>query len=501
MAEKKEEKKESYTPPKGSITDQRDTIGGKKIEYKAHAEWLVLRKKEKPLAEMFHIAYIQKKQNVAKRPVTFVFNGGPGAASAYLHMGAIGPKRVMFNNDGTTPKPPVTLATNNESWLAFTDLVFIDPIGTGFSRMIDEDDLPKKADTGKDSAKKEPRDENEYFKLNRDLESLGEFISKFLSVHKRWESPVFVAGESYGGFRTACLAKRLQEGYGVGLNGVVIISPALEFIPLDPTDYDIQPWTDLFPTMAAGAAFHGKSKKFKKNTPIDKILKAAETFARTKLTKLLSSGDDLSTKEKKSIIREMSSFIGIPEDVLDDAEGRLKYYFFSKKLLKKEKKVLGHYDASMTGINPFPDRDCEFGPDPTLSGIERIFAAGINTQLRKNLKLDTDKDYHLLNFNVNMNWQDDRKMHFFMRQIGATDELRYGMALNPHMKVFVTHGYYDMVTPYHSSTRLVKQMRLQPEQKKNMTVKHFKGGHMFYTWEESRKAFKNEMVKFFKSAM
>lgn len=500
MADKKDESQKTYEAPKGSVTEHTHSINGKKLTYKAHAEWLVLRKKEEPLAEMFHIAYLKKGANVGKRPVTFVFNGGPGAASAYLHMAALGPQRVKFNPDGTVPKPPVELAINQESWLPFTDLVFIDPIGTGFSRMIKNKDAENKGAEGAKGQKPEA-DENEFFKLNRDLESLGEFISKFLSRHNRWESPIFIAGESYGGFRVACLAKRLQESHGVGLNGVVIISPAMEFVPLNPSDYDAQAWTDSFPTMAATAMVHGRSKKFKAGTDLTKVTQAAETFAKTRLFSLLCMGDDLPKKEHAEIIKEMSEFLGISEDYLKSSEGRIRNWVFAKKLLKEKRLVCGLYDGSVTCVDPFPDREWEFGPDPTLSGLDRVFCGGINTQLRKTLKLETERDYNLLSMDVNRNWKDDRNQHFFARQIGATDELRYGMALNPHMKVFLTHGYFDLVTPYCASARLVKQMRLIPEQHKNMTIKNYQGGHMFYAWDSSRKAFCSDMEKFYKSAL
>lgn len=499
--ENKDKKPEAYCPPKGSITEHSTEIAGENIHYKAYAEWLVLRKKEKPNAEMFHIAYLAQDQDETKRPVTFVFNGGPGAASAYLHMGTMGPKRVVFNPDGTTPKPPAKVVSNDESWLSFTDLVFIDPIGTGFSRMIDEDYFPKKNSSEKSEKKSEKRDEKEYFKLRRDLESLGEFISKFLSIHKRWESPVFIAGESYGGYRTACLSRVLQEEYGVGLNGSIIISPALEFMPLDPSDYDLQAYIDEFPTFALAAAFHGKSKKFDKNTPIEEIQKVAEEFAANKMLKLLSQGDALSEGEREEIFEEMSGFTGIPKSYIRDSEGRMVHWVFSRKLLKEENRICGLYDASVTGVNPFPDREWEFGPGPTLSGTKRVFAAGINTQLRKHLKLESDRDYELLSIDANRSWENDEEQHFFRKNIGATDSLRYGMALNPNMKVFITHGFYDMVTPYSHSTRLVKQMRLDPSLKKNLTIRHFKGGHMFYTWEESRRGFRDEMLRFYKSAV
>ena len=197
-----------YQPPKGKKTHHSLELEAETIDYRARADWMVLRKDEKPRAEMFHVSYLRRDADSEKRPVTFVFNGGPGASSAYLHVGALGPRRVVFNEDGTPPKPPVRLADNGESWLTFTDLVFIDPIGTGFSRVINDD-------KGDDKKAADDSDKKEYFRLKRDLESLGEFIQKFLSRENRWDSPVFIAGESYGGFRVGKLARLLQEGYGL----------------------------------------------------------------------------------------------------------------------------------------------------------------------------------------------------------------------------------------------------------------------------------------------
>ena len=482
--------KKNYEPPKGSITTHQLSAGGQNISYKAHAEWIVLHKKDKPLSDMFHVAYMAKNKG-ENRPITFVLNGGPGAASAYLHLGALGPKKVLFNDDGTAPKPPVKLIDNKDTWLSFSDLVFIDPIGTGFSRMLDEEEINK----GKDKENKQKIDDKEYFKLNRDLESLGEFIQRFLSKHGRWESPVYIAGESYGGFRVACLAKRLQQGHGVGLNGVIVISPALEFILLNPSDYDIQGWADEFPSLALAAMWHGKSKIFKKGTPIDEVLKSAEDFAHNEMVRMLSMGNIMNGDEKAIIIKKMADYLGISEEKLKKAEGRIPFWKFSRMLLKDENKVIGYYDSSVQGVDPYPDRESFEGPDPTLFGNERIFAAGINAHIRKNLGIETDREYHLLNMEVNQSWKFE-EAHAFLRQVGATDELRYGMALNPHMKVFITHGYHDLVTPYYSSKRLVAQMRLDPELSKNITMKNYCGGHMFYSWKESREQFKKDIFKF-----
>lgn len=254
MANEIEEKKTSgpsgsYTAPKGSEADFQVDMPDGPLKYRAEAKWIVLRKNEKPKAEMFYTGYflIEKKNP----PVTFVFNGGPGASSVYLHLGAMGPKRVDLDERGLPDAPPHKLVDNQESWLTFTDLVFVDPIGTGLSRMIEED-KPKDDKSGGKAFGEEKKPVSEYWRFKRDLESICEFVLTWLSTHHRWESPVFIAGESYGGYRVGKLVKLLQKDYGVGLAGAVIISPALDFSLLDHTAYNVLPWVDVVPSMAAG---------------------------------------------------------------------------------------------------------------------------------------------------------------------------------------------------------------------------------------------------------
>src|SRR5262249_15022441 len=207
-----------------------------------------------PAAEIFSVSYVADGGD-PNRPVAFVFNGGPGASSAYLHMGAVGPQRVAFPSDGTLPTLPPKLVQNESSWLAFADLVFVDPVGTGFSRIIEKE--PKKDEKPGEGEKQDP---DEYFGLTRDLESLCEFMARWLSEHDRWGSPIFIAGESYGGYRVGRLVQKLQEDAGIGLNGAILISPALELTGLVGDDYGVVQWVDLLPTMAAGAAFPRRSR-------------------------------------------------------------------------------------------------------------------------------------------------------------------------------------------------------------------------------------------------
>jgi len=491
----KDRKKKKHKAPKGITTEHKLGSGDETLAYTATAEWIVLTANEKPRAEMFHISYIKKDEPSSGRPVTFVFNGGPGASSAYLHVGAVGPKRVLFNEDGTPKKPPVKLVDNKESWLAFTDLVFVDPIGTGFSRTIEAPDQSEKPD----AAKKPDEQSQEYYKLKRDLESLGEFIQKYLSRNKRWDAPVFIAGESYGGFRVGKLARLLQEGYGVGLNGAILISPALEWALFDPSDYDLLHWTDTFPTMALAARHHGRSRV--PSETFEELKQKAETFATMDLSNYLVQGARFPQEEARAVLKNIADFLGLEQDFVDRFNGRVPMQRFCRELLKNTREVCGFYDATVKAVDPFPDRDTHQAPDPTLFAIERVFAGGINTQIRQNLKLETDRDYRLLSMDVNSAWKVDTQNHAFELQVGATDDLRYAMALNPYMKVFITHGLFDMVTPYFSSDRLVEHMKLTDAQKQNLTVEHYKGGHMFYAWEASRVAFTDSIKAFYVSSL
>ncbi|HET7744650.1 MAG TPA: hypothetical protein VFK76_07895 [Gaiellaceae bacterium] len=477
--------KPEYEPPAGAETKGTWGTGRNRIAYTATAKWHVLRKKEKPAAEIFSVSYLAEGGSI-DRPVMFVFNGGPGASSAFLHMGAVGPKRVAFPPDGSLPEMPPKLVENESSWLTFGDLVFVDPVGTGFSRIIEKEQPKSDGKDGKDGDAPDPK---EYFGQKRDLESLCEFMGRWLSSHGRWASPVFIAGESYGGYRVGRLVRMLQETTGVGLNGAILISPALEITSLNPTDYDILGWIDTLPTMALSAVHFGRSRAFRSGTPQAKVLSEAEEFATGDLTSFLARGASLPAKERERILTRQADLIGLPVDLVVRAEGRIGIRSFSRELLRDERKVLGLYDTTITVTDPFPDRDTFLGPDPTLHGFSPAFTMGVNRMLRSEIGVETDREYTLLSYEVNMAWKDDAQQHAFAPPPGATDDFRYGMSLNPHMKAFITHGRYDLVTPYYASDRLRNLMRLDPAMADRVTVRHFGGGHMFYAWESSRHEF------------
>ena len=488
-----------HEPPAGAETSATWTGGATPLAYTATARWVVLRKKDKPAAEIFSVSYVADTDE--RRPVTFVFNGGPGASSAYLHLGAIGPLRVAFPADGSLPEMPPRLVQNEASWLAFTDLVFVDPVGTGFSRVIESKKKDKAADGNAADDKDERVDPKEYFGQKRDLESLSEFMGRWLSANGRWGSPIFVAGESYGGYRVGRLVRLLQEGTGIGLNGAILISPALEIGTLNPTDYDVLGWIDTLPTMALAAAYHGRSRVFARETAPEEVRGAAEAFAASELAPFLVRGAAMDGDERERVLTRLSDLVGLPTDLVARAEGRISISTFTRELLRDERKVLGLYDSTVTSIDPFPDRETFAGPDPTLAGISPAYTMAVNRLLRAEIGVETEREYTLLSYEVNTAWKDDASQHAFLPIVGATDDFRYGMALNPHMKAFITHGRYDLVTPYYATDRLRNLMRLDPQMGQRLTVRHFDGGHMFYAWEASRRAFGEAIAAFVADAV
>ena len=489
--------------PEGATTAASwTTPDGGSLPYTAEASWMALRDEDDaPVADIFSVSYIVDDAGPS-RPVTYVFNGGPGASSAYLHVGALGPRRVGFDERGMPLAPPTALVDNEESWLAFTDLVFVDPVGTGWSRIIKDDAATGDAGKGeeKGTGAANGRDPKAFFGVNKDLDSLTELMTRWLSGHDRWASPVFVAGESYGGFRAAKLA-RLANERGIGLNGTVLISPALEFALLDPSDYDVLPWVDLVPTMALAAHHHGRSRAFPADATTGAVRQAAEDFATGPYATALIRGATMSPDERRDVVSRLADLLGVSEAIVHQHECRIPVTRFARELLRDQGTVVGLYDATATGRDPFPDREGMAWPDPTLSGIERVFNAGINARLRTELGVRTDREYHLLSMAVNKDWKIDFDQHALESQVGATDDLRYGMALNPHMKVFLTHGLYDMVTPYFASERIRNLLRLDEATASSLTVQHFSGGRMFYAWQDSRVAFTEAIATFYEGAL
>jgi carboxypeptidase C (cathepsin A) len=513
-------------------TDQ-GTLGS---ECQVESDWITLYTKQKPEARVFYTWYKLVKTDEGKvkgdRPLTFVFNGGPGASSVYLHLGALGPKTIALSDAGYPLPPPNKLEDNPETWLSFTDLVFVDPVGTGFSyagsvvgRELGGTTGPDNSELNKDQkelstslgfdgpssnqSSSTEEDGKPYYTIKEDLASLGQFMSKFLTKIGQWESAIYLAGESYGGFRAAKMSRIVQEDFGIPLAGVIMISPALEFTLLTGSDYDAPYYLDVFPSMAAAAAFHGKARNKKPSESIPEFSNRAAEFALNQLLPVLAGNSlvyqlkpqtekTMSDKQKLTrILRQAADFTGMDPNYLIQTGGRITIQRFIKHLLIEQNLLAGIYDASFKQKNPFPDRPVSQGPEPTLNVLERVFTPGINQLLRGIIGVDTPREYALLNGDVFQNWKIDTQAHVLDLQVGATDDLRYGIALNQHTKFFLCHGIYDLRTPWFSSERITCLMGLDGDDKQRFTLRYYDGGHMFYSWKHSKQAFYLDMKQFY----
>jgi len=476
----------SQPEPLGTGSRTHHVYRGPKTElrYTAVADWITLREHDEPVASLFYTAYLADRpegSDPAQRPITFVFNGGPGSASVWLHLGLVGPRRLAFAEDGGLLPPPTQLVDNPESWLPFTDIVCIDPIGTGFSRTHEHG--PKAADA---KPAEKPPEPSRFWEVERDLQSISEAITRILTKEGRWLSPVTVAGESYGGFRVARLARSLQEDHGVTLSAAVLISPGIELSTLVPHDYGIEHFIELFPSLAATAHEHGRAGE---GTSEAEHRRDAEDFAASDLPALLVRGAHMPDAQAVRVCARAAELTGIAADRWLRAGGRVSREDFCRELLRDQGRFVGRYDGTITSVDPFPARASYEGPDITLGGITGAFTAGIHHLLFTELGVKTELPYVTLNMEANLAWKDKSMAHFIDITGKSMDALRYGMALNPHMKVLISHGHHDLVTPYSSCDRLVRLLALHNDQREQLATEHFRGGHMFYSQPDSRAAF------------
>lgn len=453
-------------------------IDGDKIGYTSTAGRLPLKDDHgEILAQMYFTAYTRSDiSDPADRPLTFVFNGGPGSSSVWLHMGTCGPQRVAMHDEGWLPAPPYKLVDNDYSWLGFTDLVFVDPVGTGFSRAKDEEQAKK------------------YWNVQGDVESVGSFIRLYLTRYERWSSPLFLAGESYGTTRAAALSDHLA-GRGIGLNGVVLISNALNFQTLNFGRGNDLPYMVYLPTYAATAWYHGALSDDMQQRTLAEIVAEAEQFAETEYAVALAKGDRLTPEERAATIERLSELTGLSALYLDGCNLRPHIMRFCKELLRERKQTVGRLDSRFTGtdaqnVTEFP----EF--DPSLVAITPPYTAMFNDYARRVLGYESDLEYQILSFAVNQSWEYERG-----QIVDTSDALRRAMSKNPHMNVFVGQGYYDLATPHFAAEWVFNHLDLRPEQHAKFTYATYEAGHMFYLHVESLAQFKADVAAFYTSSL
>jgi carboxypeptidase C (cathepsin A) len=468
--------KKNYQYPPASVTKHSITLGGQKINYTAKAgHMLTLNSKGEKKGLFFHVAYTRDGLETSKRPITFVFNGGPGSSSVWLHMGALGPKRVAMKEDGTAINPPYAISDNEHCWLDKTDLVFIDPIETGYSRPAE--DVDKKEFTG----------------YNEDIESIGDFIHKYVSQEGRWASPKYLAGESYGTTRAVGLSGYLQDRHGMYLNGLVLISAVLNFQTLHFSSGNDLPYALFVPSYAASAYFHGKINK-QKFPDYNNFLKEVEAFALGEFTLALAKGDKLSTQEKNSIAQKLSDYTGLSVEFLLSYHLRISTGLFTKELLRQENYSIGRFDATIKARDKQQGGSSnEFDPSYNLS-IFGAYTMAINEHLKQNLKFENpDMVYEILTGKVHP-WNYSNVQN---RYLENAEVLRSAIHKNPSLKVLVCNGYYDLATPYFATEYTLNHMFLAPEYQSNIRMKYYQGGHMMYTFPSQIGAFTKDVRDFY----
>ena len=474
---KKEESKPTFgtiadATRKPVVTTNSVTIAGEKVTYVAEAGMLPLLKPDGTArASVFYVAYTrQGETNAARRPITFAYNGGPGSSSVWLHLGALGPRRAKMNDDGTLPKPPFSLVDNEYSILHVTDLVFIDPVATGYSR----------------PAKDEKTDQ--FFGQSQDIESVGEFIQLWTMRHQRWLSAKYLCGESYGVFRSAGLAQHLHARYGMYLNGLILVSGVLDFATLNEGAGNDLPALVFLPSFTATAQFHTKLPP-DLQSDLPKAMAEAREFAHSEYPAALLAGANLPALQRSNIVAKLARLTGLPPRLIEDHDLRVDSSTFRKMLLKDQGLILGRYDARITGrdaspASPYP------GFDPSEVAVTGPFSAAMNAYLREELKFDDDLPYEIMG--RVFPWNFDARNSY----PSVAGRLASEMNENPYLHVLVLTSLRDLACPIDGIHYSLDHMSLDAAYRTNITYAEFESGHMMYINLPDLRKLQQDLVRF-----
>jgi carboxypeptidase C (cathepsin A) len=457
------------------VTHHEIKLGGKTLTYTATTGQMPIMNASGEIeAYVFYIAYTLDGATAAKRPVTFAFNGGPGSASVWVHMGAMGPKRAKLADNGDMPPPPYNLVDNDQTWLEETDLVFIDAIGTGYSR----------ARTTELAAK--------YNSMSGDLQAFGEFIRLYITRNSRWTSPLFLAGESYGTFRAAGLAGQLID-QGIAFNGVILISTILDYEVDRASLVNGLGYALLLPTFTADAWYHKRvAPDLQKD--LKTTLKESENWAMTGYLEALNKGDLLTPADRKTVIEKLVRYTGLDARYIDDSEMRYGVQQFTRQLLHDKRLTVGRLDGRLTGPSPMnAGETADFDPSSTLPRppVQAMFL----DYVRSELGYKTDTTYYISGGIVPWTWGAQNSY------VSTSGQLRNAFAKNPHLKVLVCAGYYDLATPYFAAEYSFNHMGVHPESHKNISWQFYQAGHMMYIDRESHAKLKKDVTEFMESAL
>lgn len=463
-------------PPPPIVKHQEITLNGKTLKYTSTTGLMPIKNAEGELeANIFYVAYtLDGVADAKKRRLMFSFNGGPGSSSVWLHMGALGPKRVRMMNNGALPPAPYQLETNPATWLDETDLVFIDPVGTGYSRAV-KPELNKK-----------------FSSVRGDIESVGEFVRLYLGRTNRWLSPLFLVGESYGTTRAAGLSGYLVEK-GIALNGVLLVSTVLNFQTLSFDQGNDLPYTLFLPTYTATAWYH-KKLPADLQKDLKTALRESEQWATGGYAQALGRGDQLTAEERTAAAKQLARLTGLSQKYVEQCDLRVDIMKFIRELRRDENVMEGRLDSRLEGPGPRDFTDsAEF--DPSMTAIRPPYTTAFNYYVRSELGYESDVDYYILGGGIaRWDWGNEN------RYADVSGSLRSAFAKNPHMKLYVGAGYYDLATPYFAIGYTLNHMRLPPGARANIRMHYYEAGHMYYIEVGSLAAMKRDAADFIRWA-
>lgn len=475
--EKEQEKSECDEKEEISETKHQVLINGQPLAYRATAGNLILKdEKCKSKASIFYISYTKEDNEMGRdRPITFCFNGGPGSCSVWLHLGLFGPKRVFLTDNGDA-LPPFHLVDNEFSLLDVTDLVFIDPVSTGFSRAIPPDDA------------------KQFHGVEEDVKSIAEFIRLYLTRNQRWESPKFIAGESYGTTRAAALAGYLHDEKFIYVNGILLISTVLNFQSLDFNAGNDLSYSLFLPSYTATAWYHKKLDPELQQKKLTDVMEAAKQFVIRDYSSALFKGDLLTPSERSQIVNELARFTGLSPEYIDRSNLRVDMFRFAKELLRDKKRTVGRFDSRFKGI----DADAvgeHFEYDPSADAIFGAFTATMNQYLQTDLKYNKDAPYKILTSLQPWDYGSNNKY------LNVAETLRSVMTKNPFLRVFVGNGYYDLATPFFATEYTFNHLGLDATLMDHVTMKHYDAGHMMYIYRPVLVKMKEDLAKFYEQTL
>lgn len=480
---KQEAKKEKVTerpaPKEQSVETQHSVrIGGQEVRYTATAGTMLLKEEDgKAKASVFYIAYAKDGvTDPSHRPLTFSFNGGPGSSSVWLHLGVLGPKRVLMDDEGRALPPPYKLVENEYSLLDVTDLVFIDPVTTGYSRAVPGEQA------------------NQFHGIREDVQSVGEFIRLYTTRNQRWASPKFLIGESYGTTRAAGLSGFLQQRHGLYLNGIMLVSSILSFQTARFDRGNDLPYVLFLPTYTATAWYH-KRLAADLQADLRKTLDEVEAFAAGPYTLALIQGDELDGAERAQVAEKLARYTGLSTQYVEQANLRINIMRFVKELLRDQRRTVGRLDSRFTGIDADAAGE-RFEFDPSMAAILGPYTGTLNHYVRSELKFESDLPYEILTGRVRP-WS---YAQYENRYVNVAETLRRAMTQNPNLRVFVANGYYDLATPYFATCYTFDHLGLDPSLRDHVQMAYYEAGHMMYIHKPSLQQLKQDLAQFVRSA-